>query len=161
MNDSPHVLRNAERSDLDPLAQLWHEGWQEAHAQILPPVLAQFRTLPGFRSRLEAALHEVRVSGAPGAPLGFSMLKDDELYQLYVAPAARGSGVAVTLLTDAEQQLAARGIRTAWLACAIGNHRAARFYQKNGWRRAGTVRYDIPTPDGILPLEVWRFEKPL
>lgn len=154
-------MREARRGDVDALAQLWHEGWQEAHAPILPAELARFRTLPSFRSRLEAGLHDVRVMGEAGDPLGFCMLKDDELYQLYVAPAARGSGVAVSLLSDGERRLAARGVSTAWLACAIGNDRAARFYEKNGWRRVGTRAYEIPTPEGIFPLEVWRFEKPL
>jgi ribosomal protein S18 acetylase RimI-like enzyme len=153
--------RNAELSELDALAHLWHEGWQEAHAPILPPALARFRTLPSFRSRLESGLNDVRVMGERGAPLGFCMLKGDELYQLYVAPAARGGGLAVALLTDGERQLASRGVTNAWLACAIGNDRAARFYEKNGWRRVGTVSYEVPTPDGIFPLDVWRYEKKL
>ena len=161
MNQLSHRVRDAELSELDALAHLWHDGWQEAHAPILPAELARFRTLPGFRSRLEAALHDVRVMGVPGTPLGFCMLNADELNQRNVAPAARGRGVAVTLLTDGELQLAARGVTTAWLACAIGNDRAARFYEKQGWQRMGTVSYQIPTPDGIFPLDVWRYEKTL
>ncbi len=58
-------------------------------------------------------------------------------------------------------RLARGGVRTAWLACAIGNDRAARFYEKSGWRRAGTVVYQAEAPDGSLPLEVWRYEKHL
>lgn len=154
-------MRNAEASDLDELARLWYDGWQEVHAPILPPALACYRTLPSFRSRLEAGLDHVRVMGAPGEMLGFSFTKDDELYQLYVSATARGSGVAVALLTDAEQGLAARGVETAWLACAIGNNRATKFYEKNGWRRLGDVSYEIPTPDGIFLLNVWRYEKKL
>lgn len=48
-----------------------------------------------------------------------------------------------------------------WLACAIGNDRAARFYEKNGWRRAGTIINEADTERGPFPLEVWRYEKPL
>jgi GNAT superfamily N-acetyltransferase len=155
------LLRNAEVSELDQLAKLWHEGWQEAHAPILPPELARFRTLTSFRSRLEAALADVRVMGPVGGAVGFSLLKGDELNQLYVSAAARGSGVAVALLVDAEQLLAARGVETAWLACAIGNDRAARFYEKNSWRRVGTVSIQVPAASGTLPLDVWRYEKNL
>jgi GNAT superfamily N-acetyltransferase len=158
LNETLPRIRGAELSELDALANLWHEGWQETHAPILPADLARFRTLPSFRSRLEAGQHDVRVMGEPGTPLGLCMLKGDELYQLYVA---RGGGVAVALLADAERRLAARGVTTAWLACAIGNDRAARFYDKNGWRRVGTVSYQIPTPDGLFPLDVWRYEKKL
>jgi len=49
----------------------------------------------------------------------------------------------------------------AWLACAIGNERAARFYEKCGWRRVGKMINPLDTPDGVLPLEVWRYEKRL
>jgi hypothetical protein len=57
-------------------------------------------------------------------------------------------------------QQAARGVETAWLACAVGNHRAARFYEKSGRRLAGTV-VDPATPSGPFPPEVWRYEKRL
>jgi GNAT superfamily N-acetyltransferase len=123
--------------------------------------LARLRTLESLRDRMESALPDVRVAGPPGAPVGFYMLKDDELYQLYVAALARGSGVATVLMADAEARLARGGVRTAWLACAIGNDRAARFYEKSGWHRAGTVVYQAEAPDGTLPLEVWRYEKHL
>ena len=88
-------------------------------------------------------------------------MQKDELYQLFVAAEARGSGVATALITDAEARLAAAGVETAWLACAIGNERAARFYENRGWRRAGTMINPLDTPDGVLPLEVWRYEKRL
>jgi ribosomal protein S18 acetylase RimI-like enzyme len=89
------------------------------------------------------------------------MVKDAALYQLYVAPQARGSGVAAALIADAEQRLARSGVTTAWLACAIGNDRAARFYQKSGWRLTGTLRYVAETSEGPFPLDVWRYEKDL
>jgi ribosomal protein S18 acetylase RimI-like enzyme len=110
---------------------------------------------------MRAAINDVRVVGPSGAPLGFHLLKDDELYQLYVSAQARGSGVAAALIADAEARLAERGIETAWLGCAIGNERAARFYEKCGWHRARTVVSDLETTNGIFRLEVWRYEKAL
>jgi ribosomal protein S18 acetylase RimI-like enzyme len=89
-----------------------------------------------FRNRLEAALPDVRVVGPLGAPVGFCIIKRAELYQLFVSAASRGSGVAAALIADAEARLSERGVETAWLACAIGNARAARFYEKCGWRLA-------------------------
>ena len=49
----------------------------------------------------------------------------------------------------------------SWLACAIGNERAAKFYEKHGWSRVGNMINQLPTPDGMFPLEVWRYEKDL
>lgn len=158
---SPVPIRAAAPSELDQLASLWHEAWQDAHARLVPADLARHRTLESFRFRLQADLPAVRVAGAPGQPLGFCMIKDDELNQLFVSPGARGSGVAAALLADGEQRLNDQGVRTAWLACAIGNERAARFYEKNGWRRVENMINELPTPDGIFSLQVWRYEKSL
>jgi GNAT superfamily N-acetyltransferase len=154
-------VRAAEAGEIDRLAKLWYDGWQDAHAQILPPELTRVRTLEGFRDRLQAALPRVRVAGPPGEPLGFCIVQGDELYQLFVAGASRGSGIAAALIADAEARLSESGIVTAWLACAIGNDRAARFYEKCGWRRAGNMVSHLETPNGTFPLEVWRYEKSL
>ena len=102
------------------------------------------------------------VSSTPQAsPVGFSVLKGDELYQLFVSAQARGSGVAAALIADAELRFRANGVETAWLACAIGNERAARFYQKCGWHRVGTMLNQVETSAGTFPLDVWRYEKRL
>ena len=52
-------------------------------------------------------------------------------------------------------------MRRAWLACAIGNDRAARFYEKCGWTRMGTMINEAETSRGPFSLEVWRYEKQL
>jgi GNAT superfamily N-acetyltransferase len=155
------TVRSAEERDLDQLARVWFDGWHEAHAQIVPPGLTRLRTLESFRDRLRAALPDVRVVDASGTPVGFSVLKGDELYQLFVSAQARGSGVAAALIADAEHRLRANGVETAWLACAIGNERAARFYQKCGWHRVGTMLNQAETSAGTFPLDVWRYEKRL
>jgi len=154
-------VRDAEKTEIDQVAKIWHEAWNDAHAQIVPAELTRLRTLELFRERLETAWPRVRVVGPPGEPLGFYMLKGDELDQLFVAAHARGSGVAAALIADAEIRLAEAGVKSAWLGCAIGNERAARFYEKCGWRRTGIIAYLAHTANGTFPLEVWRYEKVL
>jgi GNAT superfamily N-acetyltransferase len=155
------IVRNGTEADLDRLTEIWHQGWHEAHASLVPVELTRLRTLPNFRERLRAALPDVRVAGPPVAALGFHQLHQDELFQLYVAAEARGTGVAAALIADAEARLAQRGVEVAWLACAIGNDRAARFYEKSGWVRAGVVINEAETSAGPFPVEVWRYEKQL
>jgi GNAT superfamily N-acetyltransferase len=154
-------VRAAEAAELDRLAAIWYDAWHEAHAPIVPVELTRIRTLENFRTRLEAALAITRVAGPPGAPVGFCIVKDDELYQLFVSKTARGTGAAAALIADAEARLAGSGVETAWLACAIGNERAARFYEKCGWRRAGTMINQLEVPTGRFDLAVWRYEKKL
>jgi len=154
-------VRAADATEIDYLARLWCDVWQQSHARLLPPELVRLRTLESFRERLQAALSSIRVTGPLGAPVGFSVLKGEELYQLFVSREAQGSGVATLLIADAEARLAEGGVETAWLACAVGNSRAARFYEKSGWCLAGTVVNPVETPIGEYPLEVWRYEKRL
>lgn len=155
------IIREAQLSETGLLAKIWFDGWQDAHAQIVPTELARLRTLQTFEERLRAASGGVRVAGAVGAPVGFYFLKGAELYQFYVSSNARGSGIASVLMADAEAHLRERSVHTAWLACAIGNNRAARFYEKCGWLRIGTVTDHVEVPGGTFALEVWRYEKSL
>jgi GNAT superfamily N-acetyltransferase len=154
-------VRAAEHGEIDHIAKLWYDGWIDAHARIVPPQLTRIRTFESFKERIAAALPGVRVAGPSGDPLGFCIVRDNELYQLFVAARARGTGVAAALMADAEALFRAGGVATAWLACAIGNDRAARFYEKCGWRRVGTMINHAETSQGVFPLEVWRYEKRL
>ena len=154
-------VRPADAVEIDHLARLWYEVWHATHAPLAPPELIRLRTLASFRDRLQAALPDVCVVGPVRAPVGFCALKDDELYQLFVAREAHGTGVAAALIADAEQRLARRGVEAAWLACAIGNYRAARFYEKSGWHMAGTFVVASETSMGPFPMEHWRYEKRL
>jgi ribosomal protein S18 acetylase RimI-like enzyme len=155
------LVRSAAPSELDSIAQLWHDVWFETHAHLVPPSLIRLRTFENFRERLEAALDQVRVVGPQGAPVGFCMTKKDELYQIWVAPAARGTGAAAALMADAEQRIARQGYEKAWLACSVGNERAARFYEKCGWINTGVVNYPADTAEGPVGVDVWRFERAL
>ena len=152
-------VRPTTEPELDQLARLWFDAWHETHAPILPADLTRLRTLESFRERLHHGLADLRVVGPPGAPVGFCMLRGAELYQLFVSPAARGAGVAAALIADAEARLRASGVVTAHLGCAIGNDRAARFYEKHGWSRVGTVVDRLETSSGPYLLDVWRYEK--
>jgi GNAT superfamily N-acetyltransferase len=153
------TARAMEEGEIGAAARIWHDGWHDAHAPLASAGLTRARTLERFHERLAAARDDTRVAGPMGAPLGLFMLKDDELYQFYLARAARGTGLAAALIADAEALLAARGVTTAWLACAVGNDRAARFYQKCGWHNARTDVNRLETADGVFEMAVWRYEK--
>src|SRR5689334_7261884 len=109
--DHSLVVRDADVSEIDALARVWHSAYRDAHEGIIPPELFRARTLDSLRQRIADALADFRVVGPVGAPVGLCALKGDELYQLFVAAEGRGTGVAAALIDDAEARLAARGVR--------------------------------------------------
>ena len=155
------AIRDAQPQEIEELGRIWHDCWHEAHAHLMPENLTSARNLQNFIERIPALLPDTRVVGPVGEPVGFCILRDDELYQLYVDKRGRGTGVAAALVTDAEERLASQGFMMGWLACAIGNTRAAHFYEKCGWHRAGTVVIQLQIPTGNVAIEVWRYEKAL
>jgi hypothetical protein len=42
-------VRAAEETEVDHLARVWFDSWQDAHAQIVPAELTRLRTLEDFR----------------------------------------------------------------------------------------------------------------
>lgn len=155
-----HEIRGLTPQDIENVADIWFQGWHDAHAAITPEALVRLRSRADFVRRLGAHMPDVRVCGAPEV-LGFYQLDGDEVEQFYVAPDARGKGVAAALMADAEAQLRQQGYERIWLACAIGNDRAARFYEKTGWQNMGQTPVALETSAGDFTLDVWRFEKPL
>lgn len=157
---SPEI-RQPEAEEAAELARFWHHGWHGAHAHLIPHGLAKYRTPEMFAERMNAVIGDVRVLGPAGGVIGFHIVNEDELNQLYVAEEVRGTGIAKILIDDAERRIRANGFETAWLACAIGNERAAKFYRKCGWHLERVFIYEAPAPSGSYSLDVWRFEKQL
>ncbi len=154
------TIRHAEHSEVDHIANLWHQGWHDAHSTVVPEELTKLRTLESFVQRTLQHLNNIRVIDSNGIQ-GMHITKNDELFQFYISPNARGTGTAKMLLDDAEQQIKSCGNSNAWLVCAIGNDRAAKFYQKHGWVLQQTVIEELETLDEVFPLKVWKFEKSL
>ena len=154
-------FRAARVEDIPALAALWTAGWHAAHAAIVPAGLTALRTYDSFSDRLARDLSVCRVGEIDGTIVGFHIIKDAEVYQFYVGADAQRTGFAVRLMADAEHVLRWAGERDAWLACSIGNARAAAFYVKAGWSNVGTETLDLDTSAGAFPLTVWRFEKVL
>lgn len=152
------TARRATPDEFPALARLWEAGWHDAHDGRVPASLVALRTPESFLDRLPALGEALRVAGPSGAPLGLCVARGGEIDQLYVAPSARGTGLAALLLSDGEARLAAAGTRVGRLACAIGNDRALRFYAKHGWRDDGRRTITLAGP---FELEVTCLRKPL
>ena len=154
----PRVLRPATAGDVEAIATLWHEGWREAHEGHVPDELVRQRTLAALRRRVGEDLAAIRVATGEGGIEGFVTVHGDEVEQLYVAPEARGTGLAAVLLDHAEDTIA-QGHERAWLAVVAANARARSFYGRGGWVDAGPVDYEARTASGTVTVAVHRYEK--
>jgi ribosomal protein S18 acetylase RimI-like enzyme len=154
------ALRPAAPDEVEAIAALWHQGWRDGHLGHVPEALEGHRRLVDFRKRVPPRLAQTTVAAGASGILGFVMLHDDEVEQLYVAAEARGTGVARALLEHAERAIALR-YAVAWLAVAEGNARARRFYERSGWRDQGGLAYPAEIEGGTLLVPCRRYEKAL
>lgn len=136
-------IRPAVAADMAAVADLWHRGWHDAHAGHVPEGLTAARTLAAFGERAPLRVADTTVAVVDGEVAGFVMVVGDEVEQVYVGAAHRGSGLAATLLDEAERQVAAAGHVVAWLAVVEGNARARRFYERRGWADEGPLPYEV------------------
>lgn len=148
-----------DRADGDDIAAIWHTGWRDGHLGHVPDAVPPHRTLADFHRRVPAQIPHTTVADTGGRVVGFVTVRDDEVEQVYVTGAARGTGTASALLRYGEQAVATRHDR-AWLAVVEGNARARRFYEREGWVDRGPVDYAAATADGgTVPCR--RYEKGL
>jgi GNAT superfamily N-acetyltransferase len=89
------------------------------------------------------------------------MVVGDEVEQVYVSGSHRGTGVASTLIAEAERQVAADGHATAWLAVVAGNTRARAFYERSGWVDEGLFVYGAADGDDEIAVPCHRYTKTL
>ncbi len=153
-------IRPAGAADMAAVADLWHAGWHDGHAGHVPDGLTAARTLAAFHERTPARVADTAVAVADdGSLLGFVMVVDDEVEQVFVARSARGTGVAADLLAEAEHRVASAEHDTAWLAVVVGNARARRFYERCGWADVGDLPYEVTAGGETFVSPCRRYEK--
>jgi GNAT superfamily N-acetyltransferase len=152
------LIRPATADDADPIAQLWEAAWRDGHVGHIPDELLVHRQSDSFERRTAAMIERTHVAEVDGAIAGFVTLKGDEVDQLMVDAAARGTGVAPALLADGARRILKAGHAQPWLAVVTGNARARRFYEREGWRDAGNLDYEAPIEDGTVTVSCRRYE---
>jgi ribosomal protein S18 acetylase RimI-like enzyme len=136
-----HTIRQATPEDLRAVAALF-----DAYRQFyeLPPDLALCEDYIGARLRAQDSVILV-AAGASGALQGFCQLYPGRcslaaapiyvLYDLYVDPAARGSGIARALMQAATARARRDGKARMELQTARTNTPAQALYEALGWKR--------------------------
>lgn len=154
-------LRPAQPADAASVAAIWRQGWADGHLGYVPDALVAVRTDESFLVRASQRVDDTTVATVDDEVVGFVMVVDDEVEQVYVASSHRGTGVADRLLADAESRIAAHGHRRAWLAVVAGNARARAFYERMGWDDDGQFDYPAHSHDGPVMVHCHRYIKRL
>jgi len=151
------LLRPAESEDAIAVARVHVRSWQTAYRTLLPDdYLDQLRpedraqkydfaNVDPLKPQMIVAVEEGLIQGfATTAPSRESDLPDHgELYALYVDPERWGQGIGIALVSAARARLFGLGFRNAILWVLVGNVRAERFYQIDGWTPDGLRRTDV------------------
>lgn len=66
-----------------------------------------------------------------------------ELHQLYLLPAAQGTGVAADLMAWGFDWARGQGARALYLSVWVDNHRARRFYERFGFEEVGANPFHV------------------
>lgn len=85
------------------------------------------------------------VAERAGEVIGFSSLRDDEVWAVYVDP-ERGRGAGGALLDAVEAEARARGVRRLRLMASLNS---VHFYERHGYR--ALHRSSVPLPSTELP----------
>jgi GNAT superfamily N-acetyltransferase len=153
------VLRPAQAGDAEAVADIWWVGWRDAHLGFVPDALVEARTEASFHTRAAERVGDTTVAVVGGTVAGFVMVVDDEVEQVYVSGAHRGTGVAAVLLGEAERQVRDHGHAKAWLAVAPGNARARAFYERAGWDDEGRFDYLAGSAEGPITVPCHRYTR--
>ena len=159
MGASEIELRPATGDDAGAVAVIWRLGWRDGHLGLVPSELAEARTDESFDIRAAHRVGDTTVAVVNGSVAGFVMVVGDEVEQVYVDSAHRGTGVADALMAEAERQVRAGGRATAWLAVVAGNARARAFYERKGWSDDGAFDYEAAADDGPILVPCRRYVK--
>ncbi|WP_067813019.1 GNAT family N-acetyltransferase [Actinomadura kijaniata] len=155
----PITLRPAVPNDAEAVADIWRQGWRDAHLGNVPDELTAARTPQSFSARAAQRVEDTVVAVIDDQVAGFVMVVDDEVEQVYVASHHRGSRVATVLLAEAERLVRENGHDQAWLAVVAGNGRARRFYERQGWTDQGLFDHKAPGPTGPISVPSHRYVK--
>jgi ribosomal protein S18 acetylase RimI-like enzyme len=156
----PNVdLRRGRPEDAGAVAEIWRLGWRDGHEGLVPQELVDARTPESFHVRTGEQIGEMTVAVVDEEVAGFVLVVGDEVEQVYVSAAHRGTGIADALLREAERQVRVNGYSEAWLAVAAGNARARAFYERAGWQDEGPFEYAAASENGPIAVPCRRYTK--
>lgn len=140
-------LRSVSESDLDAVRALLKHTWHATYDGIygsekVEAITNDWHSIEALRRHLDKPYSEFVLADSEAGPLGVafaSMIEEgvSQLHMLYVAPEAHGRGIGTELLMEMESAFpSASKMR---LEVEAANTTAIAFYERRGFRKAGTT----------------------
>jgi ribosomal protein S18 acetylase RimI-like enzyme len=154
------AYRDATPADLAAVDALFRDSFTATFAHLYAPAdLAAFFagfTPAAWAAELARPDLAIRLAEDDGAAVGFAKVSAPtlpvapagpavELRQLYLAEAAKGTGVGAALLGWAIDHGRARGAGELFLSVYVDNGRARRFYERHGFTDIGRYTFTVGT----------------
>ena len=140
-------VRTASLDDLAVISAMLTETWHDTYDGIygrdkVAELTRAWHSVDSLKGRLTKPRSEFIVvdDGAEIGGMAYVVQIDSEtsmLHQLYVRPTQQGQGLGEKLLVEAEACFP--DVRKIRLEVEEANHRAIKFYERNGFRKVGTT----------------------
>jgi GNAT superfamily N-acetyltransferase len=151
-------VRAATLDDASVIAAIHAASWQHVYRGVLPDAyldsLSPDDRLPMWArilATVDSPMH-VGVAEVDGHVVGFYSIGPSNegdpgdvqmLYTIYLLPALERQGIGRALMTDAEDQMRARGARGGVLRVITANSGTRQFYERLGWtQEPGSVHME-------------------
>jgi len=162
--DAPAFLALRQRSLRDH-PEAYHSAAEEwdvpvAHAKAR---IVENLVFGGFSGGVLVGIVTLALAARPGRKLRHKV----EIWNVYVDPAQRGTGLARRLMQDAIAEARRRGLAAIVLSVSAGNQPALRLYESLGFRMFGVERDAVRLPDGrsfddvLMQLDLDQTERPI
>lgn len=146
------IFRQATENDIDAIAGLAHEIWNEYYPAIIGQeqvdyMLNRMYSAEGLMEQMLDKGHVFYLVGNATGDIGFYSFSIQQneaiLHKLYILKENRASGTATEVMNHAIAQLESKGVNTLRLTVNRMNTRAINFYFKTGFKIERAADFDI------------------
>ena len=149
------TIRTATLRDAETLFDIQKAASLVAFAGVFTNEFPDEEIRADWAAKLADPDRAVLIAEQNGTALGFATRAPEMLEQLFILPAAQGSGVGSALHDAVLDRERAAGRQTCRLWVLEANTRARAFYERRGWRPDGETRLlDEPPHPTALRYEI-------
>jgi diamine N-acetyltransferase len=162
MNDFELKIRRGKPQDAEILAPLAVKIFNDTFAENplnkpedMQAYIAESMSVKAFRAELEDANSIFFIAEIDDNSIGYAMLREGttedcvadknpiELNRLYVSNEFHGKGIAEKIMNKCFEIALEKSYKTMWLGVWEFNYRAARFYEKLGFKKVGNHIFQL------------------